>query len=163
MIFRVELAAEAVKLHHFDVVKTKISKKSKSKKNKGKKYEYFTSASFRSGDTITENGGNCSSNNSNSLLSCRIDPSLLDAHFEIPANELRALSRTNRAECSRITDDGGAKVQKTYFSRRYWRATLNLTIDEIFGKDSSLSSSNAATERLMGLKTPILLLRPDHL
>lgn len=186
MVFRVELAARVRNQNdlYFDVVKA--AKKKGSKKGKGKKYEFFASARFQCGTTVAgasnantnananantnanaNSGGAASSSTSGAAdssvtLSCRIHPGLIEPHFEIPANELRALNRTNRAESLRITNDNGEKIRETYFSRRNWRATLNLTGDELFGKQEESSSSlDTASERLTDLKSPVLLLEPD--
>ncbi|OEU16671.1 hypothetical protein FRACYDRAFT_239266 [Fragilariopsis cylindrus CCMP1102] len=155
MIFRIKTTALANQGSlYFNVVKSK--KNGNKSKKKEKKYEFFLSASFKSADTTDGTG-----NNDALLLSCRIHPSLLDPHFSLPPHELRALSRTNTDESDRITTEGGQKVQKAYFSPRFWRATLNLTTDEFFGEGSSISSKTV-TERLKNLETPILLLIPDH-
>ena len=181
MMFRVELAARVRNQNdlYFDVIKA--AKKKGSKKSKGKKYEFFASARFQCGSTVT--GASSISPNTNSTssaastsssgtadsnvtLSCRIHPGLIEPHFEIPAHELRALNRTNRAESLRITNDNGEKFREAYFSRRYWRATLNLTSDELFGKEESestlVSSLDTASERLTDLKSPVLLLEADN-
>jgi len=156
MVFRVKVAALNP---YFNIVKSK--KDIKTKKNK--KYEFFLSASFKSADTDDDDSSNSSSNNNNDslLLSCRIHPSLLDAHFDSSPHELRALSRTNRDECTRLMHEASQKVVKAYFSPRFWRATLNFTAEELFGEGSSISLKTV-TERLTDLETPILLLRPDH-
>jgi hypothetical protein len=155
MIFRIKVTALANQhSYYFNIFKSK--KNGNKSKKKEKKYEFFLSASFKSADTTD---GTC--NNDALLLSCRIHPSVLDPHFSLPPHELRALSRTNSVESGRITTEGGQKVQKAYFSPRFWRATLNLTTDELFGEGSSISSKTV-TERLKDLETPILLLIPDH-
>jgi hypothetical protein len=155
MIFRVKVTALATR-HYLNIVKSK--KNGNKSKKKEKKYEFFLSASFKSADTTNDTGNN---SNDSLLLSCRIHTSLLDPHFELPPHELRALNRTNRGESERITNEGGQKFQKAYFPPRFWRATLNLTTDELFGEGSSISSKTVA-ERLIDLETPILLLVPDH-
>ena len=155
MIFRIKTTALANQGSlYFNVVKSK--KNGNKSKKKEKKYEFFLSASFKSADTTDGTG-----NNDALLLSCRIHPSLLDPHFSLPPHELRALSRTNTDESGIITTEGGQKVQKAYYSPRFWRATLNLTTDELFGEGSPISSKTV-TERLKNLETPILLLIPDH-
>jgi hypothetical protein len=97
-------------------------------------------------------------------LSCRIEPSLIDPHFQKPAGDLRYLSRTNREEGQRITDEGGKKVQQLYFKPCHWIATLNLTADELFGGGDSPVSERTPEERLADVFHPILLLdQPEHI
>ena len=159
MTFRVKIAAltTGTSTSHFDIVKSK--KNGKSKKNKS--YEFFLSSIFRSAHTSDCAGNSHDNGNSNLSLSCRIHPSLLGAYFDPSPHELRAVSRSNRAECTRITAEASQKIVEAYFSPRYWRATLNPTIDDFFGEGSSMLSKTV-TNRLIDKKVPILILRSDH-
>jgi hypothetical protein len=167
--FRVELSVPDSNQFFFDVVKIPKEQqqqhnisgcKSPSKKNK-KKYAYFTSARFGS---CHDNGdGNGDDSSCSSSVACRIHPDLLESCFEVSANDLRALSRTDRQRCTSITNGGGEAVKQTYFAPRVWRATLHLSTDRVFGETEQVGKDNNNNNKLGDLKNPLLLLEKDPL
>ena len=148
IIFNVVLSVPDQTQHDFNVVKIpkqQHSKHGKSPIKNKKKYEYFTSARFAG-----------SSEDASMPIACQIHPDLLESCFEVSANDLRALSRTDRPKCTSITNGGGEAVRKTYFGSRVWGATLHKSKDQVFGESSGGSSGKTL---LKNLKNPILLLR----
>ncbi len=136
--FQVALSVPDQTRYDFNV--TKIPKSKQQKKSK-KKYEYFTSALFGSSTTDLS-------------MSCRIHPDLLESCFEVSANDLRALSRTDRPRCTAITNSGGEAVRSTYFGKREWQARLHRGTHEVFERQS-----DSAEAFLQDLKNPILMLQ----
>jgi hypothetical protein len=172
LIFRLRLCKKiGVNSIAFNVAKVKSKGgSSKDRKSCVKKYEYFISCAFADPDIQVTTSSTDSVDDDN-IIVCKLHTDLLGPLFEVSAGELRSMSRANREECTRITDEGGTRVQDSYFSARYWQASLYLTPEEIFGineqsrtitNTTSLLQQKAPKELLMDLKTPILLLdRPD--
>ena len=138
IVFRVDLSVPDHTRYDFNV--TKVPKSKQQKKLK-KKYEYFTSALFGSSNTDVS-------------MSCRIHPDLLESCFEVSANDLRALSRSDRPRCTAITNSGGEAVRSTYFGKREWQARLRRSTQEVFDEQS-----NGGKALLNDLKNPILMLQ----
>eukprot|EP00533_Pseudo-nitzschia_delicatissima_P016481 CAMPEP_0197265774 /NCGR_PEP_ID=MMETSP1432-20130617/2600_1 /TAXON_ID=44447 /ORGANISM="Pseudo-nitzschia delicatissima, Strain UNC1205" /LENGTH=180 /DNA_ID=CAMNT_0042730549 /DNA_START=414 /DNA_END=956 /DNA_ORIENTATION=+ len=145
-VFSVVLSVPDQTRYEFNVVKIP-KKQQQNQKNKRKKYEYFTSALFGSNSSSTE------------AIACRIHPNLLESCFEVSANDLRALSRTDRPRCTAITNGGGEAVRTTFFAPREWFATLTELSVGITTIATTNNNNNDAL--LKDLKNPILLLRKD--
>eukprot|EP00980_Cylindrotheca_fusiformis_P019146 scaffold6486_cov96-Cylindrotheca_fusiformis.AAC.10 len=134
---------------HFNIVKN--PKYNKRNQSKDSKYIFLINATF---GTHT---------NDPRLVACKLPPAWIATYFAKSATELRALTKTNRAECDRLVQRGGDRVKAELFQRnnencQLWKVTLCPTVDEVFATEGP---TTAGVFPLDDTKRPILQLQKE--
>ena len=87
-------------------------------------------------------------------LACKLPSFLTESLFGKTASELRALTKSNRKECDRITTEAFRRMKERFCTNeRFWSVTLVRTADEIFGETTQPLS-------LTDSKNPLVLVQP---
>jgi hypothetical protein len=128
---------------HFNIEKNMDYKKNK----KAAKYVFVINATF-------------GTNNESRLLACKVPSPWIERYFAKSATELRAMTKSNRAECDRLVKEGGDRLKAQLFQSdiQLWKVTLfPTTAEEVFG----LRTDTCTTLELDNTKMPILVLQKD--
>jgi hypothetical protein len=99
-------------------------------------YEYVMGAKFHGGSGTT-------------VLSCRVDSTILEPHFKLPPTEMRNLNKTDKDMANNLVREGGRAVQVLTQSIAPYEVSLLLSPDEFFAQPTALDNG----------KNPVLVLR----